>query len=459
MDDPFKNHLFAILSSNGNSRTAHAQISAYEGPRDAQIDFILSQVEHLLQVGASAAARVSKTKLSLSICPTCSSPAQEPVTSNENSGGPPSPSSTSRPRDDVENELQQVKNQMRDVARVCKAMAVGDLKQKLTTPVQGKLMNELKQDLNSVVDNMNSLSSEVMRISSEIGIQGQLGGQVSAYGAEGAWREMVDNLNTMAATVTQQVRSVSETTRALATGDLTMAICTEANGEWLDLKVTINSLLERLRLFADEILRITLEVGVEGRFGGQVEVPDMEGTWEQLTNNINRMVANLTVQLRSISFVIHRVGLGHFDEMVDVQAWGEMLSTKLVVSEMVTRLRHLCSELIRVTQEIGREGRLGGQAHVEGFGGTWAELVDGVNEMTTNLTNQLRATTLVMKGVASGDCSKTLEPVATGELRELELATNGIVLQFQSLSNGAKRAVLEGKTIAGTVGTGEGSWS
>ncbi|KAJ6550852.1 hypothetical protein DFH09DRAFT_1262703 [Mycena vulgaris] len=308
---------------------------------------------------------------------------------------------------------------VRDVARVCNAVATGDLTQKIIVPVQGDLMVQLKKVINTMVDNLGHFATEVTRVSRDVGTEGKLGAQAHVENVEGTWRELTDEVNTLAANLTTQVRSIAAVTTAVANGDLSKQIEVSANGEILDLKNTVNGMVLRLRTLAVEVTRVTLEVGNQGKLGGEASVPDVEGVWFELVTNVNRMCLSLTDQVRSIATVTTAVARGDLSQKVTIQAEGEINTLKDTVNRMVDQLSAFASEVTRVAVEVGTEGKLGGQAKVEGVQGTWKDLTD--NKMASNLTGQVRSISLVTKAVANGDLGKTMEVDVSGEMLDLKV--------------------------------------
>ncbi|KAG0220959.1 hypothetical protein BGW42_008503, partial [Actinomortierella wolfii] len=265
--------------------------------------------------------------------------------------------------------------QMRDIADVSKAVARGDLTKKITVNVKGEIL-DLKNTINSMVDQLQEFATEVSRVAREVGTEGKLGGQALVKGVDGTWKELTDNVNTMASNLTTQVRDIADVSKAVAKGDLTKKVTVNVKGEMMDLKHTINTMVDQLQEFATEVTRVSLEVGTEGKLGGQANVKGVDGTWKELTDNVNTMAANLTTQVRSIAEVTTAVACGDMSKKIDVEAQGEISELKLTVNSMVERLRTFAAEVTRVAREVGTEGRLGGQAEVEGVDGTWKELTD-----------------------------------------------------------------------------------
>ncbi|KAF9576750.1 hypothetical protein EC968_005523 [Mortierella alpina] len=332
--------------------------------------------------------------------------------------------------------------QVRDIATVCKAVACGDLTKKVSVPVQGEIL-ELKETMNTMVDQLRTFAAEVTRVAREVGTEGKLGGQAEVEGVDGTWKELTDNVNTMAANLTAQVRDIASVSKAVAKGDLSKKISVEVKGEMMDLKHTINIMVDQLQEFATEVSRVSLEVGTEGKLGGQAVVKDVSGTWKELTDNVNTMASNLTTQVRSIAEVTTAVACGDLSKTIDVEAQGEISELKKTVNSMVEQLRTFAAEVTRVAREVGTEGCLGGQAKVEDVSGTWKELTDNVNTMATNLTTQVRSIAEVTTAVACGDLSKTIDVEAQGEISELKLTVNSMVEQLRTFAAEVTRVARE----------------
>ncbi|CAO1614287.1 unnamed protein product [Parajaminaea phylloscopi] len=343
----------------------------------------------------------------------------------------------------AQEELRLLKAQVQDIARVCKAVAFGDLSQHITVPVQGHVMVELKDIINQMVDRLSNFATEVTRVSLEVGTEGMLGGQVEVEGVEGRWRELKDVVNRLAANLTTQVREVATVTKAVARGDLSKKIEVVAKGEVLELKLTINVMVDQLRHFANEVTRVSREVGSQGQLGGQASVPGVEGVWKELTVNVNRMCSNLTEQVRSISVVTTAVAKGDLTKTIDISAEGEMLQLKDTVNSMVGQLRIFASEVVRMSMEVGTYGKLGGQAHVPNVEGTWKDLTENVNKMADNLTSQVREIARVTKCVAEGVLTEFIEVDVKGEILDLKVTVNNMVRQLNSLSNEIIRVSVE----------------
>ncbi|KAF9578036.1 hypothetical protein BGW38_006394, partial [Lunasporangiospora selenospora] len=333
-------------------------------------------------------------------------------------------------------------NQVRDIAQVCKAVASGDLTQKVRVPVQGEIL-ELKETMNTMVDQLRTFAAEVTRVAREVGTEGRLGGQAEVEGVDGTWKELTDNVNTMAANLTAQVRDIATVSKAVAKGDLTKKISVDVMGEMMDLKNTFNIMVDQLQEFATEVTRVSLEVGTMGKLGGQAVVKDVSGTWKVLTDNVNTMASNLTTQVRSIAEVTTAVAAGDLSKTIEVEAQGEIFELKKTVNKMVEQLRTFAAEVTRVSREVGTEGKLGGQAHVKDVDGTWKELTDNVNTMAANLTAQVRDIANVSKAVARGDLSKKISVDVKGEMLDLKNTFNIMVDQLQEFATEVTRVSLE----------------
>ncbi len=316
--------------------------------------------------------------------------------------------------------------QVRNIAQVTTAVAEGDLGKKITVDAQGEIL-ELKDTVNAMVDTLSSFASEVTRVAREVGTEGRLGGQARVSGVIGVWKDLTDNVNSMANNLTTQVRGIAQVTTAVAKGDLTRKIEVDAQGEILQLKDTLNTMVDTLSAFADEVTRVAREVGTEGRLGGQARVPGVSGVWKDLTDNVNSMASNLTYQVRNIAQVATAVAHGDLTRRIDVDAQGEILELKTTLNTMVDTLSSFASEVTRVAREVGSEGRLGGQAEVEGVSGTWKRLTESVNELAGNLTTQVRAIGEVASAVATGDLTRTITVEARGEVAELKDNVNLMV--------------------------------
>lgn len=343
----------------------------------------------------------------------------------------------------AEQELQLLRAQVRDIARVCKAVALGDLSQHIMVPVRGPVMVELKDIINQMVDRLGHFAREVTRVSLEVGTQGKLGGQADVPGVQGTWKELKDVVNRLAENLTSQVRGVAQVTKAIAQGDLSKKIDVQAGGEILELKVTMNVMVDQLRHFADEVTRVSREVGSQGRLGGQAHVPGVEGVWKELTDNVNRMCANLTEQVRSIGMVTTSVARGDLTKTIAIEAEGEMAELKDTVNSMVAQLRVFAREVVRMSMEVGSYGRLGGQAHVPNVEGIWKDLTMSVNKMADNLTSQVREIARVTKCVAEGVLTEIITVDVQGEILELKNTVNNMVRQLSTLSEEIIRVSVE----------------
>ncbi|KAK0548889.1 histidine kinase osmosensor [Tilletia horrida] len=343
----------------------------------------------------------------------------------------------------AQEELRLLKAQVQDIARVCKAVAFGDLSQHITVPVQGPVMVELKDIINQMVDRLSNFAAEVTRVSLEVGTEGKLGGQVEVEGVEGRWKELKDVVNRLAENLTNQVRGVALVTKAVARGDLSKKIDVQADGEILELKVTINVMVDQLRHFANEVTRVSREVGSKGQLGGQAHVPGVQGVWKELTDNVNRMCSNLTEQVRSIGMVTTAVAKGDLTKTIDIDVEGEMAQLKDTVNSMVGQLRIFASEVVRMSVEVGTYGKLGGQAHVPNVEGTWKDLTENVNKMADNLTSQVREIARVTKCVAEGVLTEFITVDVKGEILDLKLTVNNMVRQLKTLSDEIIRVSVE----------------
>ncbi|MBY0316910.1 MAG: HAMP domain-containing protein [Bdellovibrionales bacterium] len=332
--------------------------------------------------------------------------------------------------------------QVRNIAKVTTAVANGDLSQKITVDARGEIL-ELKNTINTMVDTLRSFAAEVTRVAKEVGTEGRLGGQADVKGVSGTWRDLTDNVNGLANNLTAQVRNIAKVTTAVANGDLSQKITVDAKGEILELKDTINTMVETLRSFAAEVTRVSKEVGTEGRLGGQADVKGVSGTWKDLTDNVNAMASNLTVQLRDVSKVATAIANGDLGQKITVDVRGEILQIKDVINKMVDQLSSFASEVTRVAKEVGTEGKLGGQADVKGVSGTWKDLTDNVNVLAGNLTNQVRNIAKVTTAVAKGDLSQKITVDARGEILELKSTINTMVDQLSSFAAEVTRVAKE----------------
>ena len=285
--------------------------------------------------------------------------------------------------------------------------------------MKGEIL-ELKNTINTMVDQLNAFASEVSRVAREVGTEGKLGGQAQVPGVAGTWKDLTDNVNSMASNLTGQVRNIAEVTTAVARGDLSRKITVDVKGEILELKNTINTMVDQLNAFASEVSRVAREVGTEGKLGGQAEVEGVAGTWKDLTDNVNSMASNLTAQVRNIAEVTIAVANGDLSKKITVDVRGEILELKETINTMVDQLRSFAAEVTRVAREVGTEGKLGGQAQVPGVAGTWKDLTDNVNSMASNLTGQVRNIADVATAIAKGDLSRKITVDVKGEILQLK---------------------------------------
>ncbi len=332
--------------------------------------------------------------------------------------------------------------QVRNIADVTKAVANGDLSKKITVDVKGEIL-ELKNTVNTMVDQLGSFASEVTRVAREVGTEGKLGGQADVKDVAGTWKDLTDSVNFMAGNLTAQVRNIADVTTAVANGDLSKKITVDVKGEILELKNTINTMVDQLRSFAAEVTRVAREVGTEGKLGGQADVRDVAGTWKDLTDSVNFMAGNLTAQVRNIADVTTAVAKGDLSRKITVDVKGEILELKNTINTMVDQLGSFASEVTRVAREVGTEGKLGGQADVRGVAGTWKDLTDSVNSMAGNLTGQVRNIADVTTAVANGDLSKKITVDVKGEILELKNTINTMVDQLRSFAAEVTRVARE----------------
>ncbi|MFJ9849096.1 HAMP domain-containing protein [Streptomyces sp. NPDC101150] len=332
--------------------------------------------------------------------------------------------------------------QVRDIAVVTTAVARGDLTQQVTVEATGELL-ELKLTVNKMVDQLRAFADEVTRVAREVGTEGQLGGRAQVRGVSGVWKDLTDNVNFMASNLTWQVRNIAQVTTAVANGDLSQKITVDAQGEILQLKSTINTMVDQLSAFADEVTRVAREVGTEGRLGGRAQVRDVSGVWKDLTESVNFMADNLTTQVRNIALVATAVAEGDLGKTITVEAKGEILELKSTINTMVDQLSAFADEVTRVAREVGTEGNLGGQAQVRGVSGVWKDLTDNVNSMALNLTSQVRNIAQVTTAVANGDLSKKIDVDARGEILELKDTVNTMVQQLRAFADEVTRVARE----------------
>jgi HAMP domain-containing protein/signal transduction histidine kinase/CheY-like chemotaxis protein len=350
--------------------------------------------------------------------------------------------------DDVNLLANNLSAQVRNIALVSTAIAKGDLSQKITVETRGEIL-ELKNAINATVDQLRSFSAEVIRVAREVGTEGKLGAQADVRGVSGVWQELTDSVNRLAGNLTSQVRNIAAISTAIANGDLSQKITVEAKGEILELKNTINAMVEQLRTFAAEVTRVAREVGTEGRLGAQADVKGVSGTWKDLTDNVNLLAGNLTNQVRNIAVVSTAIANGDLSQKITVEAKGEILELKNTINAMVDRLQTFAAEVTRVAKEVGTEGRLGGQADVKGVSGTWRNLTDNVNLMAGNLTNQVRGIAKVVTGIANGDLTQKFVVEAKGEIAALTDTINSMTDSLRTFADQvttvAREVGIEGK--------------
>ncbi len=344
--------------------------------------------------------------------------------------------------DNVNSMASNLTGQVRNISEVTIAVANGDLSRKITVDVRGEIL-QLKEAINTMVDQLRSFASEVTRVAREVGTEGKLGGQAIVPGVAGTWKDLTDNVNSMASNLTGQVRNIAEVSTAIARGDLSRKITVDVKGEILELKNTINTMVDQLNCFASEVTRVAREVGTEGKLGGQANVPGVGGTWKDLTDNVNSMASNLTGQVRNIADVATAIAGGDLSRKITVDVRGEILQLKETINTMVDQLRAFASEVTRVAREVGTEGKLGGQANVPGVGGTWKDLTDNVNSMASNLTGQVRNIAEVSTAIARGDLSRKITVDVKGEILQLKEAVNTMVDQLNAFAAEVTRVARE----------------
>ncbi|MGB6754994.1 MAG: HAMP domain-containing protein, partial [Xanthobacteraceae bacterium] len=332
--------------------------------------------------------------------------------------------------------------QVRNIADVATAIAGGDLSKKITVNVSGEIL-QLKETINTMVDQLNAFAGEVTRVAREVGTDGRLGGQANVLGVAGTWKDLTDSVNSMASNLTSQVRNIAEVSTAIASGDLSKKITVDVRGEIAELKETINTMVDQLNAFAGEVTRVAREVGTEGRLGGQANVPGVAGTWKDLTDSVNSMAGNLTSQVRNIAEVTTAVARGDLSRKITVDVKGEILELKNTINTMADQLNAFASEVTRVAREVGTEGKLGGQAQVPGVAGTWKDLTDNVNFMASNLTAQVRNIAEVATAIAGGDLSKKITVDVRGEMLLLKDTLNTMVEQLRSFAAEVTRVARE----------------
>ncbi|MFG2333542.1 HAMP domain-containing protein [Streptomyces sp. NPDC048604] len=344
--------------------------------------------------------------------------------------------------DSVNTAFRNLTGQVRDIAQVTTAVANGDLTQKVTVDVAGEML-ELKNTVNTMVSQLSNFADQVTRMARDVGTEGRLGGQARVEGVSGTWKELTDSVNFMAGNLTSQVRQIAQVTTAVARGDLSQKIDVDARGEILELKNTINTMVDQLSAFADQVTRVAREVGTDGRLGGQAQVPGVAGVWRDLTDSVNGMAGNLTAQVRNIAGVATAVARGDLSQKIDVDARGEILELKNTLNTMVDQLSNFAEQVTRVAREVGTEGILGGQAEVQGVSGTWKDLTQSVNFMANNLTSQVRNIAEVTTAVARGDLSKKITVDAKGEILELVTTVNTMVDQLSNFADEVTRVARE----------------
>ncbi|HEX2640688.1 MAG TPA: HAMP domain-containing protein, partial [Pyrinomonadaceae bacterium] len=334
-----------------------------------------------------------------------------------------------------------------ETARVIGSVAQGNLSQTMALeiddrPLQGEFLRTAKT-INTMVAQLGSFASEVTRVAREVGTEGKLGGQAKVKGVAGTWKDLTDSVNMMAGNLTGQVRNIAEVATAVANGDLSKKVDVDVKGEILELKNTINTMVDQLRSFASEVTRVSREVGTEGKLGGQARVEGVSGTWKDLTDSVNFMASNLTAQVRNIAQVTTAVANGDLSRKITVDVKGEILELKDTINAMVDQLNSFAAEVTRVAREVGTEGKLGGQAEVKGVAGTWKDLTDSVNFMASNLTDQVRNIADVTTAVANGDLSKKITVDVKGEILELKNTVNTMVDQLGSFASEVTRVARE----------------
>src|SRR6188474_1629389 len=344
--------------------------------------------------------------------------------------------------DSVNSMANNLTAQVRSIADVTIAVASGDLSKKITVDVRGEIL-QLKEAINTMVDQLRSFASEVTRVAREVGTEGKLGGQAIVPGVAGTWKDLTDSVNFMANNLTAQVRNIADVSTAIANGDLSKKITVNVSGEILELKETLNTMVDQLNAFAAEVTRVAREVGTEGKLGGQAEVHGVAGTWKDLTDSVNSMAGNLTAQVRNIAEVATAIAGGDLSRKITVDVRGEILQLKETLNTMVDQLNRFAGEVTRVAREVGTEGKLGGQANVPGVAGTWKDLTDNVNSMAGNLTGQVRNIAEVTTAVARGDLSRKITVDVKGEILELKNTINTMVDQLNAFASEVTRVARE----------------
>src|SRR5580693_2578432 len=325
-----------------------------------------------------------------------------------------------------------------EIAHVISSVAKGNLSQEMPLEIGGHTLqgefSRIAKEVNDMVKQLNLFSMEVTRVALEVGSEGKLGGQAKVKGVAGVWKDLTDSVNQMGSNLTSQVRNIAEVTTSVANGDLSKKITVDVKGEILELKNTINTMVDQLRGFASEVTRVAREVGTEGKLGGQANVPGVAGTWKDLTDSVNQMAGNLTAQVRNIAEVAIAVANGDMSKKITVDVRGEILRLKETLNTMVDQLRAFASEVTRVAREVGTDGKLGGQAFVPGVAGTWKDLTDSVNSMASNLTGQVRNIAEVTTAIARGDLSRKITVDVKGEILQLKEAINTMVDQLNAFA-------------------------
>ena len=332
--------------------------------------------------------------------------------------------------DNVNSMASNLTGQVRNIAEVTIAVANGDLSKKITVDVRGEIL-QLKETINTMVEQLRSFASEVTRVAREVGTEGRLGVQAVVPGVAGTWKDLTDSVNTMGANLTAQVRNIAEVTTAVARGDLNRKITVDVKGEILELKNTINTMVDQLNAFAGEVTRVAREVGTEGKLGGQAQVAGVGGTWKDLTDNVNFMASNLTDQVRGIVKVVTAVANGNLRQRLTVQAKGEVAALADTINNMTDTLATFADQVTNVAREVGVEGRLGGQANVPGAAGTWKDLTGNVNLLAANLTTQVRAIAEVATAVTKGDLTRSIQVETRGEVAELKDNINTMIANLR----------------------------
>ena len=344
--------------------------------------------------------------------------------------------------DSVNSMAGNLTGQVRNIAEVATAIANGDLSRKITADVKGEIL-QLKESINTMVDQLNAFAAEVTRVAREVGTEGKLGGQAEVKGVSGVWKDLTENVNSMASNLTDQVRNIAEVATAIARGDLSRKITVDVRGEILQLKETINTMVDQLNAFAAEVTRVAREVGSEGKLGGQADVKEVSGVWKDLTDNVNSMGSNLTGQVRNIAEVATAIARGDLSRKITVDVRGEILQLKETINTMVDQLNSFAAEVTRVAREVGTEGKLGGQAIVPGVAGTWKDLTDNVNSMARNLTGQVRNIAEVSTAIARGDLSRKITVDVKGEILQLKETINTMVDQLNGFAAEVTRLARE----------------